>query len=123
MAKKKRKRGKKFKSGDKVIWFRGSGFDPREPVIAWVPSERWHKAVTRQQVRVTRHEKDVEDGRGQPVSQNAVYPWDDALWAACAEWLDNKAKLYADLNVLTRGKVPPDYLQEFTPTLWSDDGN
>ena len=100
----KKKAEKEFKPGDKVIWVRPSGFDPREPVIAWVVSEKIHPSLVEDKVRVTRHEKDVETGRGQLDKVDYVHSFSTKFWEYCMAWMDRKAELGADLKKLQKGK-------------------
>ena len=92
---------KEFKAGDKVIWFRPSGFDPREPIIGWVCGD---PCVMGSRVRLTAHERDWEDGYGILDSQDYAYPFSTKFWKYCMAWMDRKAELYAELNKLQKGK-------------------
>ncbi len=109
MSKKRRANQKNFKPGDRVIWFKTTNLN-FEPVLAWVPREKFYRSVTRHQVRVTRHEGDAQEGKGQSVNQGAVYPFNETLWASCEEWLENRGQLRNDLKVLMKGKKPDGYL-------------
>lgn len=96
-----KKKAKVFKPGDKVIWFKADGFEPREPTIAWACG---NPCVMGPRVRVTRHKKDVEDGFGVLDRMDYVYPYDNDLWLHCMAWGERKAELYADLKELQKGK-------------------
>ena len=97
---------KKFRPGDKVIWFSAyQNITGREPVIAWVSQERWYPCVMGSRVRVTRHEQDAQAGLGLLDSQDYVHPFSAQLWYECSDWLDRKAELYAELKRLQKGKL------------------
>ena len=101
----KRKAKKEFKPGDRVIWFSTYGKMSREPVIAWIPEQRWYPSVVGNRVRVNRHEKDAAAGLGVLDSIDYVHPWDDALWSLCEKYFDDKAELEARLKRLQKGRL------------------
>ena len=100
-----KKNEKKFKPGDKVIWFSPYGKMSREPVVAWIPKQKWYPSVAGDKVRVNRHEKDAAAGLGVLDSIDYVHPWNDSLWKICQRWMDDKAELEARLKRLQKGRL------------------
>lgn len=98
-------KAKNFVVGDKVVWFSFRGGGPRRPVVAWVSSDRWYPSSGEDWVRVSRHEKDAEEGRGQRQHSSYVHHYSDELWASCEAWYEREGKLTADLKKLSKGKV------------------
>jgi len=98
-----------LKPGDKVILFRPS----HEPCVAWICKEVFTKSIfydaKNPMVKVTAHEKEMEQGKGIFISSIHIQSYTDDLWYACEEWMARLRNQDKDLKKLKKGKIPDGY--------------
>ncbi len=97
-----------YQPGQRVITFFTYNFDKPTPRLAWciTGGKCVHWSETHWSVSVTHQEDEKVLSFGECINASKVKPYTPELWAACQDWIQRRAQLAADLESLTRQRIP-----------------